>query len=85
MLALLAHDDIFGGEVLEEVLVFLFLFLQRLDLSLLTVDDIEFAADISLCYRLLDVVAAVDGDEEMIQGSLHVATVKGTDGIGLLA
>ena len=81
MLALLAHDDIFGGEVLEEFLGFLFFLLQCLDLSLLPVDDVELAADISFRNRLLDVVAAVDGDEEMIQRGLHVALVKGADSI----
>jgi len=83
VLALPAHDDVFGGEVLEEVLGFLLLLLQCLDLSLLPVDDVELAADIPFRYRLLDVVAAVDGNEEMVQRGLHVSLVKGTDGIGV--
>ena len=55
--------------------------MQTLDFFTLLVDDVQLAADETLHMGLLDVVAAVDGQEEVVEECIHVATVEGADGI----
>ena len=87
LLAFLAQYYILCGKPLEELLLLLFLLVLLSDHLLemfvlgfqilhLALTLAQFSADETLRQRLLDVVAAVDGEEEIIQRSLHVATVE---------
>ena len=57
------------------------LFPELLYFGTLPVDDVQLAADESLHVGFLDVVAAVDGQEEVVEEGFHVATVEGAHGI----
>ena len=55
--------------------------MQALDFFTLLVDDVQLAADETLHMGLLNVVAAVDGQEEIVEEGIHIATVEGAHGI----
>ena len=55
--------------------------MQALDFFTLLVDDVQLAADESLHMGLLNVVAPVDGQEEIVEEGIHIATVEGAHGI----
>ena len=74
LLAFLAHDDILRGKAFEEFLLLLFLLILLLDhlpqplvFGLQFIHLIQFLADEALGKRMLDVITAVDGKEEIIQ------------------
>lgn len=89
--ALLPHNHILRGKALEELLLLLLLFIllsyffaQPLVLCLKLVHPVQLFADETLGKRLLDVITTVDGKEEVIESRLHIAPVKGLDGIMIL-
>ena len=76
LLAFLAHDDILRGKALEEFLLLLFLLILLLDylpqplvLGLQLIHLVKLLADEALGKRMLDVVTAVDGEEEIIRAA----------------
>ncbi len=84
LFALAAHDDILDSQFLEKFLLLLDFFLQTGYLLVLLVNDIELATDVTLGNRAFDVVTAMDSEEEVVQRGLHVACIKGLDGIIIL-
>ena len=89
--ALLPHNHILRGKALEELLLLLLLFIllsyffaQPLVLCLKLVHPVQLFADETLGKRLLDVITTVDGKEEVVESRLHIAPVKGLDGIMIL-
>lgn len=73
--ALLAQQIVLGSECLQEAGLLSLLLFQVADLSLELVYLVQLAADKSLGRRLLDIVAAVDGSEKVVQEAVHVALV----------
>lgn len=49
------------------------------------IHNVQFLAQESLGDRLFNIITTVDGEEEVIQGSLHVALVEGYRGIVILS
>ena len=91
-LAFLAEHHIFCGKSLEKfLLLFLFLvflcddILQMFVLCSQLIHNVQFLAQESLGDRLFNIITTVDGEEEVIQGSLHVALVEGYRGIVILS
>ena len=61
------------------------LFLKFGDGSALAVDDLQLAADKAAGVGLLDVIAGVDGQEEMVEEGVEVTSVEGHHGIVIFA
>ena len=55
------------------------------DSTSLAVDDLQLFADVSLDVWLLDIVARMDGFEEIIQKRSKVALVEGSYGVAIFA
>ena len=73
VLAVLAHDDVFGGEASEEFLLVGALFIELCHLVAQGYYLVEFMLQESARRGFLDVVAGMYGDEEMVEAFLYVS------------
>lgn len=82
--ALVAHVDVFAGIFHEGLLLFECGGTQGTVFFAQTVDDVQLAADEALGSRALDVVARMDGLEELREKGVKVATVESLGCGGIL-
>ena len=84
VLTLLAQQGVFHGQSFQQGFAAADLVLQFADACLLLGDDAQLSADIALYHGLFDVVAGMDGQEEIVQKGVEVLTVEGFYGIVVL-
>ena len=84
-LTLFSHEHILSGQTSQFFILLLLFQAQRLNLLTLVVDNLQLVADKTTSKGLFNVVSAMDSLEEMIKEGSEITTVKGVDGIAILA